>query len=130
MKHIVESVDEIYQRLEPWGEPILDAVVEALRKTRILFTTDMAVFLDADQRDLSGAVHLLTGLSLGEIIEGWRLRQAREMLEAEGFDFSKAEFMKQLPVETLRKVARRCGWSDERTMQNFLRRHRVITTRK
>ena len=55
MKHIVESVEELYNRKEPTGEAIVDAVVEILRKFRLIYPEDVALLLDVKVRDLRGA---------------------------------------------------------------------------
>ena len=64
MKHIVESVEELYNRKEPTGEAIVDAVVEILRKFRLIYPEDVALLLDVKVRDLRGAWLILTGMKL------------------------------------------------------------------
>ena len=46
MKHIVESVEEMYHAMVPFGEVIIDAVLDAIRKTRTQSAGDIALLLD------------------------------------------------------------------------------------
>ena len=46
MKHIVESVEELYNATSPTGEIIIDAVVDAVRKTMTQRAGDIALLLD------------------------------------------------------------------------------------
>ena len=126
MKHIVESVDAMYGRREPWGEVILDGVVDVLRRTNVYRPQDVALLLEVGRLELGVAVKMLTGMTLVEIIEGWRLRQAKELLTEAGFDFGKPGFLPQLPQKELLKVARRCGLNNVRSLQHFLQRHQAI----
>ena len=68
MKHIVESVEEMYHAREPTGEVIIDEVVNTLRCTNTHRSEDIALLLDVDQRELWHSVHMLTGLRLNDII--------------------------------------------------------------
>ena len=62
MKHIVESVEEMYHAREPTGEVIIDAVVDAVRKTRTQRSSDIALLLDVEHRQLNDAFKMLTGM--------------------------------------------------------------------
>ena len=53
MKHIVETVEQLYNTNEPTGEMIIDEVVDAVRKTQTQNASDIALLLDVDRRDLS-----------------------------------------------------------------------------
>ena len=77
MKHIVESVEELYNRKEPTGEAIVDAVVEILRKFRLIYPEDVALLLDVKVRDLRGAWLILTGMKLIDCITQWRVLRPR-----------------------------------------------------
>ena len=90
------------------GEPILDAVADAIRQTHTLQSDDIALLLDVRKRDLGGAVLMLTGMTLETLIHRWRIRQARELLAAG-----------QLSE---REVAYRCGWTSVRGMRRNLAR--------
>ena len=122
MKHIVESVEELYNRKEPTGEAIVDAVVEILRKFRLIYPEDVALLLDVKVRDLRGAWLILTGMKLIDCITQWRVLQAQDLMRKSlvemGSDGRKAIDTNKL----LREVARRCGWRSERVMSHVFER--------
>ena len=80
MKPIVTSVEALYGREGPTDDRILDEVVNCLRKTRIIAAADLAILMDVKKAYLYGAMHILTGMALGDFINRWRLLQARELL--------------------------------------------------
>ncbi len=110
MKPIVDSIDELYTRREPTGEPIVDEVVGYLRRTRIITATDLALLMEVKKRHLYGAMHLLVGMPLGDIITRWRLLQARELLHSEPYASQQGR------IDRLTAVAHRCGWRSYRVM--------------
>ena len=101
------SFTELYES-KSVGEPILDAVTTALRKTHTLQSADIANLLEVRKRDLGCAVLLLTGMTLDCLIRTWRTRQAQDLL-AEG----------RLSEQ---QTAHRCGWQSVRVMRRHLSR--------
>ena len=81
MKHIVESVEEMYHAREPTGEVIVDAVIDAVRKTRTQRSSDIALLLDVEHRQLNDAFKMLTGMNLSTMIIEWRMMQAKDLLD-------------------------------------------------
>ena len=108
MKHIVESVEEMYHAREPTGEVIVDAVVDSLRKTRTQRSSDIALLLDVDHRQLNAAFKLLTGMNLSTLITEWRMLQAKDLLDD-----------KSLSVQA---VANRCGFRQKKNLILAFRR--------
>ena len=108
MKHIVESVEEMYHAMAPFGEVIIDAVLDAVRKTRTQSAGDIALLLDADRRLLNDAFLLLTGMNLSTLIIEWRMMQAKDLLDN-----------KSLSVQ---EVAYRCGFKRQKNLTLAFRR--------
>ena len=108
MKHIVESVEEMYHAMAPFGEVIIDAVLDAVRKTRTQSAGDIALLLDADRRLLNDAFLLLTGMNLSTLIIEWRMMQAKDLLDN-----------KSLSVQ---EVAYRCGFKRQKNLILAFRR--------
>jgi len=108
MKHIVESVEEMYHAREPTGEVIVDAVVDALRKTRTQRSSDIALLLDVDHHQLNAAFKMLTGMNLSTLITEWRMLQAKDLLDD-----------KSLSVQA---VANRCGFRQKKNLILAFRR--------
>ena len=104
--------EELY-RSNRVGEPILDAVTDALRKTHTVQSADIANLLEVRKRDLGGAVLILTGMTLDWLIRIWRTRQAQDLL-AEG----------RLSEQ---QIAYRCGWKSVRVMRRHLARANSTT---
>ena len=96
----IATIEELYDGVEPTGEPILDAVVRVLRQSTTHSVQDVAAALCVVPRHLSGAVQILTGMSLKALIKEWRLRQAVALIASE-------------PALTDRQVAQRCGYRHE-----------------
>ena len=145
MKHIVESVEEMFHAREPTGEVIIDEVVNAIRCTNTHRSEDIALLLDVDQRELWHSVHLLTGMRLNDIILHFRVLQAKEKWDAqealfqdykeiikvkkqeapEGFVMTKK--MKDahrydLSTRCLDEIAKRYGWDSYRSLQRTAKR--------
>ena len=108
MKHIVESVDEMYHATAPFGEVIIDAVLDAIRKTRTRHSSDIALLLDVDRRKLNDAFEILTGIDLTSLINEWRMLQAKYLLDD-----------KSLSVQ---EVANRCGFVQSKNLIFAFRR--------
>ncbi len=108
MKHIVETVEELYEAREPTGEVIIDEVVKSIRSTRTQKAADIALLLNADRRVLSNAIELLTGFSLGQLIIEWRMLQARDLLDDESL--------------SVQEVAKRCGFMQQKNLIIAFRR--------
>ena len=108
MKHIVESVEEMYYRREPTGEVIVDEVVDAVRKTKTQRASDIALLLDVEHRLLNDAFKMLTGMNLSTMIFEWRMLQAKELLDR-----------KDLSVK---EVANRCGFKQQKNLILAFRR--------
>ena len=106
MKHIVETTREMYYSTEPFAEIVVDRVVWALRKSSVIESQEIALMLDVDQRYLSHALRLLTGMPLHQIVSEWRMLQAQELI-SEG-------------RLSLQQIARRCGWKSERVLKKVV----------
>ena len=55
MKHIVESVEEMYHAREPTGEVIVDEVLDILRHYKLIYPEDVALLMDVNPKDLRAA---------------------------------------------------------------------------
>ena len=108
MKHIVESVEELYSSTEPVGEIVIDAVVDAVRKTRTQRSSDIALLLDADHRMLNDAFKLLTGMNLSTMLIEWRMMQAKDLLDDKSL--------------SVLEVAHRCGFRRQKNLILAFRR--------
>ena len=108
MRHIVESVEEMYYRREPTGEVIVDEVLDAVRKTKTQRASDIALLLDVEHRLLNDAFKMLTGMNLSTMIIEWRMLQAKELLDR-----------KDLSVQ---EVANRCGFKQQKNLILAFRR--------
>ena len=108
MKHIIESVEEMYRSREPTGEVIIDAVVDAVRKTMTQRSSDIALLLDVEHRLLNDAFKMLTGMNLSHLIGEWRMLQAKDLLDD-----------KSLSVQ---EVANRCGFKQQKNLILAFRR--------
>ena len=147
MKPIVTSVESLYGSEGPTGDRIVDEVVSCLRKTRIIAAADLAILMDVKKAYLYGAMHILTGMALGDFINRWRLFQARELLRQgatgeamDGFGHNAKETKHGGPcaketkhgglhttgtsrVKRLDRTARQCGWRSYRVMLRVARRY-------
>ncbi len=123
MKHIVESVDELYHAREPTGEVIIDAVVDVLRHYKMIYPEDVALILEVNVKDLAAAWRLLTGMNLIEVITQWRLRQAQEFIKKGYIGNDPNAGKNHKPRKFLDVVAHRCGWRSERVMSHVFERY-------
>ena len=124
MKKVIKTVEELYGRKDGTGEVILDEMAECLRKTRIIAVADLAVLMDVDAHQLNQAVRLLTGMTTRDIINRWRLLQARELLTASS-DSTAKKGSRDDRISLLNAVARRCGWRSYRVLQKVAHRYGV-----
>ena len=67
MKHIVESVEDMYHARQPTGEVIVDEVINILRHYKLIYPEDVALLMDVKVRDLRAAWFMLTGTRLAVI---------------------------------------------------------------
>ena len=95
------------------SEHIMAAVIEALNQTCAFEAQELADSLSVPDRKLSGAVELLTGLSLARFIQEWRFLQSQQLL-----------LNTELPYS---EVANRCGFADEHNLIRLYER-RLHTT--
>lgn len=110
----IMTIDELYARGgEPTGDTLLDAVVKVMIETQLLEGKHVAKLLDVPERKLSGAMELLMGLSLSQLIHEWRFRQACQLLKET-----------ELPLD---EVAQKCGFGNSRPM-NLVFKKRLNTT--
>lgn len=63
------------------GERYLDAIAEVLRTSRYIRCSEVAAHLGEDPRKLSAYVEILTGQTLGEMIQLWRALQVRQLID-------------------------------------------------
>ena len=136
MKTVIKTVEELYGRKDGTGEVILDEMAECLRKTRIIAVADLAVLMDVNAHQLNQAVRLLTGMTTRDIINRWRLLQARELLGQGAMGEAKDGFGQNAEgaskkgsrddrIRVLNAVARRCGWRSYRVLLKVAHRYGV-----
>ena len=122
MKHIVESVEEMYHAREPTGEVIVDEVLNILRHYKLIYPEDVALLMDVKVRDLRSAWYMLTGTRLIDVITHWRVMQAQDWLRKRIGELSVESSEKKEPVKLLKETARRCGWKSEKVMSHVFKR--------
>ena len=137
MNPTIKTVEVLYTSKEPTGDRILDEVVNCLRKTRIIAAADLAILMDVKKSYLYGAMHILTGMALGDFINRWRLIQSRELLRQGetgeaiddfGQNATKTDRCRHCATETdrvkrLEKTAHRCGWRSYRVLLRVAKRY-------
>ena len=97
-----------YVEQRPTGQWVIDETLRVIATHNMLYPQEVALVMDVNVKELRAAFHLLTGLTLIDVITQWRYRQARAMIGQGGL--------------TLQQVARRCGWRSLRSMDEvFLR---------
>ena len=143
------SVEELYKnRNTPTGELIMDALIFALNNTRTIQANEISLFLDVNDRSFREAVNLLTGMQIKDIVQHWRLLQAKDLWDAhmagfknvddfvktkskdapEGFLLSKAakdSYKKGVSIQSFDEVAKRCGWRSYRSLLRVAKRFGV-----
>ena len=122
MKHIVESVEEMYHARQPTGEVIVDEVLNILRNYKLIYPEDLALLMDVKVRDLRSAWFMLTGARLVDVITHWRVLQAQDWLRKRIGENSTESPTKRELVKLLKETARRCGWRSEVVMSHVFKR--------
>ena len=122
MKHIVESVEEMYHAREPTGEVIVDEVLDILRHFKLIYPEDVALLMDVKVRDLRSAWYMLTGTKLIDVITHWRVMQAQDWLRKRIGEMSTESLTKGELVKLLKETALRCGWRSEKVMSHVFKR--------
>lgn len=111
----VATLDDVldYQPQDPTTHtpsPLVNAVAEALYKTKYHDAGQVADYLELDRRKLTAALQIELGLSLQELIIEYRLHRIQQYIE-------------QHPDATLDKVAASNGYSsDSAIWRLFFRR--------
>ncbi len=123
MKHIVESVEEMYHAKAPFGEVIVDEVLNILRHYKLIYPEDVALLMDVKVRDLRSAWFMLTGTRLIDVITEWRLMQAQDAIRKKMDSYLPDKPGKPAIRKILSEVAKRCGWRTERVMSNVFERY-------
>ena len=122
MKHIVESVEEMYHARQPTGEVIVDEVLDILRHYKLIYPEDVALLMDVKVRDLRSAWHMLTGTRLVDVITHWRLLQAQDWLRKRLGELYAESLTKKDLVKLLKETALRGGWRSEVVMSHVFKR--------
>ena len=123
MKHIVESVEEMYHARQPTGEVFVDEVLDILRHYKLIYPEDVALLMDVKVRDLRSAWYMLTGTRLIEVITHWRLLQAQDWLRKRLGELCTESLTKKDLVKLLKETAHRCGWKSEVVMSHVFKRY-------
>ena len=123
MKHIVESVEEMYHARQPTGEVIVDEVINILRNYKLIYPEDVALLMDVKVRDLRSAWFMLTGTRLVDVITHWRVLQAQDWLRKHIDEMGDKHWEKREMVKLLKETARRCGWKSEVVMSHVFKRY-------
>ncbi len=123
MKHIVESVEEMYHARQPTGEAIVDEVIDILRHYKLIYPEDVALLMDVKVRDLRSAWYMLTGTRLVDVITHWRLLQAQDWLRERIGELCAESLTKKELVRLLKETASRCGWRSEVVMSHVFKRY-------
>ena len=143
------SVEELYQnRKTPTGELIMDAFIFALNNTMTIQANEISLFLNVNDRSLREAINLLTGMQVKDILQHWRVLQAKDLWDAhqagfksvndfiktktkeapEGFMLSKAakdSYKKGVGLQSFDEVAKRCGWRSYKSLLRVAKRFGV-----
>ena len=123
MKHIVESVEEMYHARQPTGEAIVDEVIDILRHYKLIYPEDVALLMDVKPRDLRSAWYMLTGTRLVDVITHWRVLQAQDWLRERIGELCAESLTKKELVRLLKETASRCGWRSEVVMSHVFKRY-------
>ena len=117
----------------------MDALIFALNNTRTIQANEIALFLDVNDRSLREAVNLLTGMQIKDIVQHWRLLQAKDLWEEqkagfnsvkefvaekskdapEGFLLAKQvkdSYKNEVSLQRFEEVAKRCGWRSYKSL--------------
>ena len=104
-----EQLYQSYYEQRPTGQWVIDETLRVIATHNMLYPQEVALVMDVNVKELRAAFHLLTGLTLIDVITQWRYRQARTMIEQGGL--------------TLQQVARRCGWRSVKVMMHVFERY-------
>lgn len=107
-----EKLETVERKVRPSGCYLLDAVVQVMDFGQKWTPGEIAGELEVPPGELSGAVRILTGLSLEAFATAYRLKRAEELLACT-----------DLPLD---KIAARCGFSSGKTFTQFFTRKRGI----
>lgn len=99
--------------LRPSGSVIVDAVVLLLHHNRFRDPKTAVERLAVNGRELSTALHLLTGFTLRSFIEHYRLMAAQEYLACTGL--------------ATKEIARRCGYTGRTEEKTFHKMFKLLT---
>lgn len=99
--------------LRPSGSVIVDAVVLLLHHNRFRDPKSAVERLAVNGRELSTALHLLTGFTLRSFIEHYRLMEAQEYLACTGL--------------ATKEIARRCGYTGRTEEKTFHKMFKLLT---
>ena len=99
--------------LRPSGSVIVDAVVLLLHHYRFRDPKTAVERLAVNGRELSTALHLLTGFTLRSFIEHYRLMEAQEYLACTGL--------------ATKEIARRCGYTGRTEEKTFHKMFKLLT---
>lgn len=97
----------------PSGSVIVDAVVLLLHHNRFRDPKTAVERLAVNGRELSTALHLLTGFTLRSFIEHYRLMEAQEYLACTGL--------------ATKEIARRCGYTGRTEEKTFHKMFKLLT---
>lgn len=99
--------------LRPSGSVVVDAVVLLLHHNRFRDPKTAVERLAVNGRELSTALHLLTGFTLRSFIEHYRLMEAQEYLACTGL--------------ATKEIARRCGYTGRTEEKTFHKMFKLLT---
>ena len=99
--------------LRPSGSVIVDAVVLLLHHNRFRDPKTAVERLAVNGRELSTALHLLTGFTLRSFIEHYRLMEAQEYLACTGL--------------ATKEIASRCGYTGRTEEKTFHKMFKLLT---
>lgn len=99
--------------LRPSGSVIVDTVVLLLHHNRFRDPKTAVERLAVNGRELSTALHLLTGFTLRSFIEHYRLMEAQEYLACTGL--------------ATKEIARRCGYTGRTEEKTFHKMFKLLT---
>ena len=109
------TISELFARSreQPTGESILDAVTEVLRTKPVIWPEEVAKQLGVKKEHLSGAVKILTGVSLEKMIREWRMLQAIYYVRHTDMTFE--------------EIAQKCGYSQTKTLTQAMEHYLHMT---
>lgn len=101
------------------ASPLINAVADALYRTKCIESKELAEYLAVDARKLAYAIQLELGMRLIDVIQSYRIHQIEEYRNAH-------------PDAKLDDVAKACGYSCDSTLWRFFQRKlgTTVTGRK